>query len=295
MKLQYAWWKPYLCILPFFLGFAVFSLVPIVYSFIISLTEWNGFVEPVFIGLDNYRNLLYDELFYTALRNTAKIVVIFVVLLLGISLVASFLLHMKYVRGQSLFQTLFFLPYITTPVAVGFLFKSLFDWQFGAVNKLLLELGIIREPIHWLAGPQYTGYLIAMMVVWQSFGYCIVMLTAGLKGVSQEIYEAASIDGCRGDQLFMKITVPLLRPVITFLVITLMIWGLQIFDETFLFYGPTGGPDYSALTMVSYLYTTAFTDQHFGYGAAIGYALSVIIIILTLLMLKLLQGRRDVA
>ena len=177
-------------------------------------------------------------------------------------------------------------------MAVGHLFRALFNWQVGFVNRILTALGLLQEPMNWLGTPGYTKPLIAVMITWQSIGYAIVMIMAGLRSISREMFDAARIDGAGRIVVFRRIAVPLVRPVITFLVITLMIWGLQLFDEPFLLYGPSGGSAYSALTMVSYLYISAFVDGYSGYGSALGYILAVAIIITTLLLGRVLGWKR---
>jgi len=285
---QYPRWVPYLFIAPFFIGFLIFSLTPIVYSFYISLTEWTGFHDPVFIGFQNFSTLLRDELFYKSITNTITIFTIFIPCMIVPGLIVAFLLYTRFIKGSNFFQTIFFLPYITTPVAVGMLFKAMFNGEYGFVNKLLLQLGVLSEPIQWLNIPSYTAPLIALVVVWQSVGYCTIMFMAGLKGISREVFESAMVDGASGFKIFTRIAMPLVKPVAAFLIITTMIWGFQLFDETFLLYGRVGGAEYSGLTLVSYLYVTAFIDGRYGYGAALGYALSILIIGSTLLMRRLL-------
>lgn len=294
---QYPAWIPYLFIAPFFIGFAFFNGAPVLYSFYISLTKWSGFDLPEFVGLNNYKMLIKDELFYTALRNTAQIILIFIPLMILFGLIISYLLYSSYVKRESLFQNIFFLPYITIPVAVGAIFQAMLNWQYGLANKMLLGLNLIREPINWLNEPKYTAWIIGLMITWQSVGYCVIMITAGFRGISREVFESARVDGAGNARTFFNIALPLLKPVLVFLIITSMIWGFQIFDETVILYSPkggvpSGGPSYSALTLVSYLYISAFTDQYTGYGASIGYALSVIIIGCTLVMRRILEGRK---
>ena len=268
---QYPPWIPYLFIVPFFIGFIFYNAAPMLYSFYISLTKWSGFDDPVFIGLGNYKVLIRDELFYTALINTAKIIAVFIPLMIILGLIISYLLYIGYIKRESLFQNIFFLPYITIPVAVGAIFQSLLNWQYGSINRFLLILNLIQKPINWLNEPVYTHWIIGLMITWQSVGYSVVMITAGLRGISRELFESARVDGSDGLKAFFHIALPLLKPILVFLIITTMIWGFQIFDETVILYSPkggvsSGGPSYSALTLVSYLYMSAFTDGHSGYG-----------------------------
>lgn len=297
-KRQYPSFVPYLFILPFFIGFAFYNGAPIIYSFYISLTEWTGFDKPVFVGLENYRMLVRDELFYMALRNTAQIIVLFIPLMILLGVLISYFLYAGYVKQENLFQNVFFLPYITIPVAVGAIFQAILNWQYGFLNKLLLGLNLLQEPVNWLNEPKYTSAIIAILITWQSVGYCVIMFMAGFRGISREVFEASRVDGANGRQTFFRIALPLLKPIFVFLIITTMIWGFQIFDETVILYSPrggvsAGGPGYSALTLVQYLYLSAFTDQHSGYGAAIGYALSIIIIVSTLAVRRLLEGKKE--
>jgi cellobiose transport system permease protein len=286
MKKMNKW--PYLFILPFFIAYFVFQLFPIMYSFYISLTDWDGISQMRFIGFNNYVKLFTtDPFFLKSIGNTLVIIACYIPLGLIMGLLVAVVLFDETFKGRRFFQAANFLPYITTPVAVGILFNILFDWQTGIINKLLINAGLIGEGIDWLGGHWfYTRFVIILVLIWQNFGYYMTLYLAGMSGISHDIYEAAIVDGSSKINTFFRITVPLLRPVTLFLVVTSIIGGLQLFDQPMLLLGGTtagmqgiaGGPNRTALTAMWNFYDTAFgTSMRYGYGAAISYGLFMFI------------------
>lgn len=204
-------------------------------------------------------------------------------------------------RGKRLYQTINFFPYITTPVAIGFIFSYLFDWQSGYINKILVWLGILDEPFFWLGSEVASKVLIVVMVVWRWLGYYMTIYLAAMTSMPMEVYEAAAVDGASNLKIFTKITIPMLKGTTRFLVITSVIGGLQMFEEPKLLFsgwaalgnGQTGGPGYTALTTVWKFYNDSFSlDSRLGYGASIAYTLFVVIMLFTIIGFKI-SGRRD--
>ncbi|MCD2346204.1 carbohydrate ABC transporter permease [Clostridium guangxiense] len=278
----------YLFILPFLITFIVFSIYPILRTLYLSFTSFNGFGEAKFIGVDNYTRVLSDKLFWTAFLNTLKIWGINIVLQLGIAFLLTIIFSdIKYkIKGLSVFRALFYLPNLISAASVAFLFKSLMDWQYGSINQLLLNLGIIHSKIDWLGQTQTAPLVVSIIGAWMWFGNSFIVLMAGVQGISKDYFEAATIDGAGRWTIFGKITLPLLKPILLYVAITSLIGGLQIFDIPFLITDGLGSPSNSLNTMVMYLYNTAFKYNNVGYAAAIAYVMFIIIAIFSAFTFK---------
>mgnify|MGYP001262306081 CR=1 FL=1 len=289
---------PYLFALPFVLFYLAFQLYPILYSFFLSFHEWNGVSDKRFVGLANYATLLtQDPLFYKSIYNTVVIMLMSMpVLILGGMGLAYLIFNMG--KGRSFFQTANFLPYITTPVAIGFIFSFMFDWQTGIINSILIKIGILQEGIYWLQDPWLSRIIIAIMIIWRNLGYFLAIYLAGMTAIPQDIYEAARVDGSTGLHTFVHITLPMLKNITVFLIVTSIIGSLQLFDEPKLLYGgwtasQVGGPDNAALTVIWKFVNDSFFNIRFGYGSAIAYALFVLIVVFSIASYKLSMGRGD--
>ncbi|BFT72518.1 carbohydrate ABC transporter permease [Paenibacillus sp. P36] len=292
---------PYLFSLPFVMCYLIFHFYPILYSFYLSLHDWNGIGDKTFVGLRNYVTLLTkDPLFFKSLFNTIVIMLMSTpfMILLGM-VVAHLIFHLT--RGRMFFQTVNFLPYITTPVAIGFIFSFMFDWQTGIINMLLIKLGWLKEGVYWLQDPWMSRVIIAIMIIWRNLGYFMAIYLAGMTAIPQDIYEAARVDGSSSFHTFTRITLPLLRNITVFLIVTSVIGGLQLFDEPKLLYGgwsasQVGGPDNAALTVIWKFVNDSFvTGTRFGYGSAIAYTLFVVIAIFSVLSYRLTAGKEEKA
>lgn len=270
---------------PFLTAYGLFMLFPMLYSFYLSLFEYNGIVEKHFVGFSNYINLFTkDRLFLKSLYNTVLIMLMSLPVNLILGLMVAYLLF-SLARGRRVFQVVNFLPYITTPVAIGFIFSYIFDWNSGILNGLLTYFGILDENYFWLQQPWSARLIVAIMIVWRNFGYCMMIYLSGMTAIDQDIYEAAAIDGAGKLKTFFAIVVPLLKNVSVFLLITAMIGGFQMFDEPVQLYSgwsaasrSVGGPEYSVLTVIWKFYDDSFgSNTRLGYGAAIAYTLFLII------------------
>lgn len=278
---------PYFFIAPFFLVFIVFSVFPTIFTFITSFTEWNGFDTMQIIGFGNYLDLFQDPIFIKSVTNTFKLVFVMVPLEVTIALVIAFILNTYFKKIKHYFETIYFLPYLTSPIAVGILFSVVFGYRYGLFNWALRALNIISEDIDWIGNPRYAIAIISIVCLWKAIGYTIVIFIAGLQTIPTELYESARIDGAGITSVFIKITLPLLKPVITFVVITTIIGDFQLFSEPFMIFNG-GGTNNSAMTMVTYLYQSAFQFGRSGYGAAISYALFFIILVFSQMVLKIM-------
>jgi multiple sugar transport system permease protein/cellobiose transport system permease protein len=292
---------PYLFTVPFFLFYAGFVVYPVLYSFFISLTNWDslaGINKRQFVGIANYIQLIAkDKLFFRALGNTVFFMVINIPVLIVAGLLMSVVLY-KINQGRRIFQTINILPYIITPAAIGLIFSFIFDWSTGIVNTLLINANIIEEGINWLGTPYAARFVIILMVVWKNFGYYMLIYLAALAAIPNDINEAAGIDGAGVVQSFLYITLPMLRSITVFLILTSIISGFQLYDEPILLFSNSGsavlgGPDRSGLTSIMYFYDRTFrSSTRLGYGATISYALFFIIMVTSVIMSKILN-RKD--
>jgi len=292
---------PFIFLAPFLLSYLCFTLYPTLYSFFISLTNWSAvdITNKVYVGLRNYARIFtQDTLFWKSIFNTLRLLLLGLPITIITGLLMAVLMY-SVKRCKQLFQTINFLPYIITPVAIGLLFSFLFDWNVGLVNQALTSLGIIHENLNWLGNAAYAPYVVAMMVIWKNFGYFMVLYMAGLSTIPDELYEAATVDGSNAVHTFSHITLPMLRPINVFVIINGIIGGLQLFDEpiqAFLGNGSSvvGGPNRSVLTVVWYFYYTSFkNNSRYGYGAAVAFALFLIIAVISLINVKLLNRKED--
>ncbi|REK63227.1 MULTISPECIES: carbohydrate ABC transporter permease [Cohnella] len=294
-------WVPYAFLSPYLLFYLAFGLFPIVFSFYVSLTSWDGIGDKTFVGLDNYKFLFNpDSYFFKSVGNTLLFVVLTLPVQIALGLVIATLLYSRWVKWRGLFQLINFLPYIVTPVAVGLMFNLLFDWQAGFVNKVLLKLGLVDEGIYWLGEPLYARMVIVLMLIWKGFGYTMVFYLAGLANVPKDLHEAAQVDGASGLRTFFSITLPLLKPVTVFIVITGIIGGFQLLEEPMLLLTGSGmgssvavigGPERCCLTTVWNMYDTAYgSTTRYGLGAAIAYGLCVIIAVFSFVGARFYRG-----
>jgi multiple sugar transport system permease protein len=272
----------YLFILPSFLGFAVFLLVPMVMSAGISLYDWELLRPPVYIGLENFRDLARDPLFVKVVTNTAYYAFGLVPLNIVISLSLALWLNTK-LRGITFFRLAFFLPVVTVTVAVSLIWKWMYEPRIGIINAALGMVGIAGP--NWLADPFWAMPSLIILGLWKGFGYNMVLFLAGLQGIPVTLYEAAMIDGANAWQRFWKITLPLLSPTMFLAVILTVISSFQIFDQAFVM--TAGGPSNATNTIVLYIFQNGFQFFKMGYASAIAWALFAVIFTFTLIQMWL--------
>jgi len=285
---------PFIFMAPFLISFFAFKLYPTLYSLYISFFNWDGFNPRVFSGFNNYAKVLFrDSNFRLALWNTIKIVLCSIPIAIVIGVVLAAFLS-SFTRGRRVFETINFLPYITTPVAIGFIFAVSFDRNNGYINMILKGLGLIQENVFWIGDKRYAPYVVSLMILWKNFGYYMVLYLAGISSIPQDMYDAAKIDGSNAVNTFFRITLPQLTPVTLFVVITGLIGGLQLFDEPVLLFrremtNIVGGPGKTSLTVNWLMYDMAFgTQTQWGYGSAISFTLFILIGILSLIGMKVM-------
>jgi len=269
---------PYLFISPFYILFAVFMVYPVINSLYLSFHQWNGSTERIYVGWENYINLIHDGVFIQSLINCVIIFFEYVPIMTFFAVVLAYILNMGKLKLQSFFRTSIFIPYITPVIAVGFVFSLLLDRDYGLVNLLLGYLGI--KPVEWLLTPTLARIAISVLVTWRWLGYNMIIMLAGLQSIPLELYDAAKVDGASGTQSFFRITLPLMRPIILFATVLSTIGTFSLFTEP-LILTQGGGPMYSTLTPVLYLYSNAFQYLKFGYSSSIAYVYFIILFILT--------------
>ncbi|SEF18911.1 carbohydrate ABC transporter permease [Jiangella alba] len=278
-----AGWWPLLFVGPFFLGVAVFYLFPIVQTAYFSLTDWGPFGGTTFVGADNWRSLLDDGEFPRALLNT---VVYILIVLLGVPIAVGLaaLLNRPTLRGTMVYRTMFFLPYLAMPVAIALVWKLMFNGDFGVINAFLGLFGI--DGPYWLSTPGFALVAVAIVGLWMSVGFNIIILSAGLRSIPPELYEAASLDGANRWSQFVRITVPLLTPSIFFVLVMNVITGFQLFDLLFAILGSNPVID-DTKSLVYLFYDESFVQNNRGYGAAIAFVILLIVAIVTAIQFRL--------
>jgi len=281
----------YIFIAPAMLVLTIFVFVPVIASFFLSFTEYDGIYSPKIVGLKNYINILFnDPLFWKAVKNTLVYVIVTVPLGIGVSLLVSLALYQK-IKFSSLFRTGFFLPTVTSIAAVSVVWRWIYAGdKYGFLNFVLTKLGITSMLQDWLMQPSTTLPAIIVMSIWGGVGYNSIILLSGLQSIPDSIFEAAKIDGVSAWEKFWYITLPMLKPVMLFLVIMSTINSFQVFEQVYIMASSTeyfGGVLYSALTIVPYLYERAFKRFMLGYASALAYLLFIIIFIFTLIYMKI--------
>ncbi|HEX3814120.1 MAG TPA: sugar ABC transporter permease [Mycobacteriales bacterium] len=273
----------WLFIAPVILGVVIFQLFPILVSMYASLTNWNGINPPKFIGLDNFRTLFGgDDLFVTTVKNTIYFTVGTIPLTIILAFFLAVLCNQK-VRGVAIFRTAYFAPYVTNIVAIGFVWFYFFDPSHGVVNGLLSQIGI-HGPA-WLSDSNWVIPALILVSVWQGVGYPMVILLAGLQGISAEIQEAATVDGAGAIRRTWSIVLPLLTPQLFFLLITQFISSFQVFGLIYVM--TQGGPGHDSSVYIYYLYQNAFAYGKMGYASAMAWLMFVVIAAITFVQWKL--------
>lgn len=273
----YSRWTPYLFLLPYLLVFLAFRLGPSIFGLAMSFTKWSIVGSPEWIGTRNYELMQIDPRLEAALRNTAFFTGLTVPLLVVLSLALAIFLNQPH-KGRTLGRVAAFTPYVLMSTVVGVLWTWLLEKDFGLVNAYLQKLGLDGLP--WLVSQDTAMYGIILTTVWWTVGYGMVLFLAGLQDIPAELYEAARIDGASSWRLLRHITLPLLAPT-TFVVLMLtIINSFQVFDQVYVM--TSGGPGTSTLTLVQYIYTTAFQNLRMGYGAAVATLLFAILIVFAL-------------
>lgn len=276
---------PYVFILPFFLLFLIFQLIPAIWTFYISLTNWKGIGTPEFCGLGNYKKLLIDNMFWAALRNTVEYWITGLIFILVLSVLIASLLNSDLLKGRAFFRTVTFLPNICAAIAMGLIFRMLFDENVGLFNELLVSVGLEKVP--WLTSTRYSRIPVIMLNVWRNTPWFTMIVFSGLLNISRDYYEAATVDGANKWKQFFYITMPSLGNILFFCSITLTVDSWKLFNESYIL----PGPGTSNTSLFQYMYESGFNIFNMGYASAIGVIL--IGILAALSMVQMIVKKRQ--
>jgi len=292
----WSFWPQYLAIAPFFVIFGVFMLGPVLFSLYLAFHRWDGLGDIQYVGLQQFRFLVKDPTFWLSLKNTLIIWVLSTVPMLLLALVLAAMLNAA-LRLSSFYRLAYFVPNVTSLVAISIFFFAVFS-QFGLVNAVMH--GLHLPLIGWLSNTWAIKIVIALLMSWQWTGYNAIIYLAGLQAIPTDLYEAAKIDGAGPIQIFWRITIPLLRPVILFTVVISTVTGMQSFTEPQILFGSnasinpnSGGPGQAGLTMILYFYHQAFDVHDYGYGAAIAWSAFLVILVFAVINWRIVARHED--
>ncbi len=265
---------PYLLTLPYVLFFSVFVLFPVVFSVVLTFHRWNIISPMAFVGLANYDRLVHDRLFWQAIGNTLRFLVVHIPLQIGVSLLLAEFLNGS-IRGSTFFRGAFFLPVIVSGVVVTILWQQLLNFNTGVLNRGFTAVGLPKIP--WLQSPDLAIYAIALMATWKNVGLYVILFLVGLQTVPTQYYEAADLEGATRWQRFRYITLPMINPTIFMVVVLSTIGGFSLFIEPYIM--TEGGPLNSTLSAVMYIYKQAFQYYNMGYSATLGVVFAGLILL----------------
>jgi ABC-type sugar transport system permease subunit len=287
VKVSNPWYKqakiaPYLFVAPFFILFFTFFLFPGLSALLLSFFKWNGIGSPDWIGLRNFQRLLEDPVFWQAVSNTIIYMLASLFIVVPLSLVLASVLNSRSLKLKGLWRSSFFSPIVTSSVSIALVFSILYSRDYGLFNAFLGKLGLSH--INWLGDGNWARVSIIFLIIWRWTGYTSIYFLAGMQTIATEYYEAAMIDGANATQQFLRITLPLLRPVILFVSILVTTGSLQIFEEPYIL--TRGGPANATLSVAQFLYSQGISNLKFGIGSAVGLFLFITIFSLSALQLR---------
>ncbi len=275
---------PYLLVSPYLIFVVVFVLFPVLFCFFLTFQKWNIIAPMKFIGTDNYSRLIHDRLFWKAIGNTLKFLLLHIPLQLVVSLFLAYLLNQK-IRATPFFRGAFFMPVIVSGVVVTILWQQLLGYDFGLINRMLMGLGF--KKVGWLVDPDIAIYSIAVMATWKNVGLYVILFLVGLQTVPTQYYEAAKMEGATRWQQFYHITLPMINPTVFMVVILSTIGGFSLFIEPYIMTG--GGPLNTTLSAVLYVYKQAFQYYNMGYSATLGFFYAIMIMTVVILQKKFIE------
>jgi ABC-type sugar transport system permease subunit len=281
-------WLDYLFIAPFFISFAIFSLYPLGWALQLSFSRWRGFGPMTFVGLENYQVIFKDPYIWQALKNTLQFAYILLPTGIFLAIMLAVFLNIKNLWGRGIFRTIYFLPYITSTVIVAIVFTQLFDDEMGWLNQGLSYIGI--EGPRWLRGDGWGAkWVVILLTHWGGIGYNVLLFLGGLQSIETELYEAARIDGANEWQLFWRITLPLLFPIIFFLIIIATIGLMNMFNQPFML--TKGGPRGETTTLMLRLYELGIGGQRYGDASAFGFLIGILVVVISIIQIRVLRQR----
>lgn len=274
----------YTMILPLVLGLGVFYFYPIFRVFYDSFHEVGAFNKSKWVGIQNYVTMFQDETMWQALFNTFRYVIVIVPAVIILALILAVFLNMK-IKGKAFFRVVYFIPAITMSAAVAMIWRWMFNGDYGLINYILNLFGM--ESVQFLSNPNLAWISICVVTIWSNVGYNMIILLAGVQGISKSYYEAASMDGAGSIRQFFTITLPLITPTLFFVLVTTLIGTFQIFDTIYMMISKTGIAMTASESMVVYFYKNAFEFSKKGYASALAVFLFVIIMVITAVQMKL--------
>ncbi len=277
---------PYMFLLPSLVIVAVFVLYPIIAVVYYSFTDYSIVTPPIWVALKNYSWLIHDSTFWKALSHSF-IYLLVTPILIFLSIILAIVVNRR-LPGISAYRALFFIPVISGSIAVGIAWRLMLDTN-GIINAILLSVGVLKEPMQWLAEPALTLPFCMALTIWLGVGYYMMIFLAGLQNIPEELYDAAMLDGCNNWQKHRYVSIPGLRPQITFVAVISSLAALQVFNEVFTLTGGLGGVLQSAYTVVYYLWQQAFRLSHAGKASAIAMALLIITLAFSIINIRLLE------
>lgn len=274
----------YTMILPLVLGLGVFYFYPIFRVFYDSFHVVGAFNKSKWVGIQNYVTMFQDETMWQALFNTFRYVIVIVPAVIILALILAVFLNMK-IKGKAFFRVVYFIPAITMSAAVAMIWRWMFNGDYGLINYILNLFGM--ESVQFLSNPNLAWISICVVTIWSNVGYNMIILLAGVQGISKSYYEAASMDGAGSIRQFFTITLPLITPTLFFVLVTTLIGTFQIFDTIYMMISKTGIAMTASESMVVYFYKNAFEFSKKGYASALAVLLFVIIMVITAVQMKL--------
>jgi putative chitobiose transport system permease protein len=251
-----------------------------------SFTDYSIVTPPEWIGLRNYQQLMKDPVFWLALKHSFTYLLVTPTLIILCTILA--IAVNRKLPGINLFRALYYIPVISGTIAVGIAWRMLLDTN-GLFNSLLISIGVLNEPVQWLAEPSYTLPIVMLLTIWMGLGYYMMVFLAGLQNIPEELYDAAVIDGCNSWQKHWHISIPGLRPQLTFVAVISSLAAFQVFNEVYILTGGLGGILNSGVTIVFYMWRQAFRLHHAGMGSAIAMVLLVITLALSIMNIRMLE------
>ncbi|MFE1242918.1 carbohydrate ABC transporter permease [Fictibacillus sp. NPDC058756] len=278
---------PYLFLVPACIILGAFIFYPLLQAIWMSFTDYNMISDPSFVGLENYKEIFEDDLFWKTLGQTFLYLIVVVPTLVVLPIFLAILVNQK-IKGIGFFRSAYYVPVVTSMVVVGITWKWVYADQ-GILNYLLQSIGIIDGPVHWLTSPTTSIFAVMAVTVWKGLGYYMVIYLAGLQAIPSDLYEAADIDGANKWKQIFHITIPMLMPSIIIVTIMSSISAMKVFEEIYVMTG--GGPLNSSKTLVFYIYQEAFEKLRMGYASAVGVILLLITLVLSIFNLKVMSKK----
>lgn len=271
---------------PAFILITVFMFLPILFSFGISLTKWNGATKPVFIQLENYIQMLQEQNYWQSVKNSGVLIILVLLFKIPLGCILAFVI-MKVKKGYKIFRSIYFFPVIIAPLVIGLLFKLMYDGNFGVINSILKSVGLSSLIRNWLSDTHTVLYAVSIPQVYQYIGTFFLIFLAAFLALPTEVLESAKIDGASAVRTLISIMLPMIKPVIQACLILGITGALKDFDHPWVITG--GGPGYDSSFLAVYMFRESFVSYKFGYGSAVTISIIFYALLITFILKKLLN------